>query len=50
MFSNAKSVEINGKEVKSIILENGGILYEKDEPYILSITSDKNILSCRTVQ
>ena len=29
MFSNAKNVEINGKTVKSIILENGGVLYEK---------------------
>ena len=45
MFSNAKSVEINGKEVKSIILENGAILYKKDESYLLSVTSDKNILS-----
>lgn len=45
MFSNAKNVEINGKEVKSIILENGAILYEKENPYILSITSDKDILS-----
>ena len=45
MFSNAKSVEINGKEVKSIILENGAILYEKEYPYVLSVSSDKDILS-----
>lgn len=31
MFSNADMIEIKGKEVKSIILQNGGILYEKKE-------------------
>lgn len=46
MFSNAKNIEINGKTVKSITLENGGILYKKeDEPYFLSVTSDKDTLS-----
>lgn len=45
MFSNTKNVEINGKTVKSIILENSGILYEKEQPLSLSITSDKDILS-----
>ena len=28
MFTNAKSVKLNGKEVKSIVLEDGGVLYE----------------------
>ena len=34
MFDNAQMVEIGGKEVKSIVLQNGGVLYEK-EPLIL---------------
>lgn len=29
MFNNAETVMINGKEVKSIVLEDGGVLYEK---------------------
>lgn len=29
MFNNAKSIEINGKVVKSIITKDGGVLYEK---------------------
>ena len=37
MFSNAKNVEINGKTVKSIVLENGGVLYENDGHYVLHI-------------
>ena len=34
VFDNAQMVEIGGKEVKSIVLQNGGVLYEK-EPLIL---------------
>lgn len=31
MFSNAKRVVINNKEVQSIVTENGAVLYEKQE-------------------
>lgn len=52
MFNNAQMVEIGGKEVKSIVLQDGGVLYEKEnlinEPLVVhfvgtnfsSITTD----------
>lgn len=51
MFSEAKNIEINGKTVKSIVNENGGILYQRENgssyPVINNIvlTSDKSVLS-----
>lgn len=43
MFSNAKEIEINGKKVKSIVLQDGGVLYEKEniEPLILYFTGQE---------
>ena len=42
MFSNADMIEIKGKEVKSIILQNGGILYEKKElSMVFSFTGNR---------
>lgn len=52
LFSSAREVEINGKMVKSIVLQDGGVLYEKEnlinEPLVVhfvgtnfsSITTD----------
>ena len=44
MFTNAKTVMIGNKEVKSIVTSNGGVLYER-KGYGLSLTSDKSSLS-----
>lgn len=45
MFNNAQMVEIGGKEVKSIVLQDGGVLYEKEnivaEPLILHFTGQQ---------
>ena len=41
MFNNAQMVEIGGKEVKSIVLQDGGVLYEITDTEVLHLTSDK---------
>lgn len=43
MFNNAQMVEIGGKEVKSIVLQDGGVLYENivAEPLILHFTGQQ---------
>ena len=40
MFTNAESVFINGKEVKSIITSDGGVIYQKQlsDPIIINFT------------
>ena len=48
VFTDAKTVIIDEKEVKSIILQDGGILYEKESAItesIIIIQSNKTILS-----
>lgn len=42
MFNNAKSIEIGGKVVKSIMTENGGVLYQKDNPLTFDVTISDN--------
>lgn len=41
MFTNAKTVMINNKEVQSIITSNGGVIYKN---WKLNLTSDKQII------
>lgn len=45
MFNNAESVYIDGKEVESIITADGGVLYEKNPSYDLTLSCTKDILS-----
>lgn len=44
MFTNAKTVLINNKEVQSIINSDGGIIYEKPSEYELTLTSNNPII------
>lgn len=45
LFSNAKEITINGKVVKSIILDGGGVLYEKSlDTLTLYLASEKETI------
>ena len=44
LFTDAKTVMINNKEVQSITLQNGEKLYEKPPSYNLSLTSNKGVI------